>query len=141
MARQISIHTPKTIVPVVLPEGRIVFYQWEANIGIPCLEQGRDGKIRVRPEDAERGTVLLADLYKAEKDEFRREEGRKFIANYIKAWRGPNPDSVAGVEIPDHLLPREVVDRRAGRAKTSVSRLEVPPDPKAKAKNLQAKDG
>lgn len=133
-AKQISIHKPKTIVPMVQPDGRIVFLQWEQNIGIPYLQQGGDGRLRLKPEYAEKGYALLADLYAAEKDEYRQEEGRKFVRSYIAAWTGPNPDQVAGVEIPDHLLPREVLERRAGRSKASTPKLAIPPDPNAKGK-------
>jgi len=134
MAVKLNIHKRKTVVPVVQPDGRIVFFQHEQNIGIPCLQQGSDGKLRIRPEHAERGYALLADLYESEPDEFRRVEGRKVVREYIAAWQGPNPDSVAGLKIPDHLLPQEVLRRREGRSAVNAGKLKFPEDPNAKSK-------
>lgn len=138
-ARQINIHKPKTIVPVVQPDGRLVFLQWETNIGVPHLQQGSDGVLRLKPEYAEKGYALLADLYAKEPDDYRREEGVKTVRRYIAAWQGPNPDQVAGVTIPDHLLPQEVIDRREGRSEAATRKLEFAPDPNARAKGKKGK--
>lgn len=132
------------VVPVVDPKGRILFVSITANSANSKMVQfTQDGRPAIHPDFE--GWSLLADFYDKEPDKYRREEGAKFVDEYIYAWKHhpsrenrakgvqwnpPFSESGGGPTPVDHLLPIEVLNRRNGKSTPLGPPLQVPQQPK-----------